>query len=56
MSDILEEMAYQVPNRFKRFDVLLSAYMAIFPVYLGIAIQAIFFSSFFQMAQSGKFG
>ena len=47
MGNILEKMAYQVPGSFKSLYILLSADMAIPPMYLRITIQAVFLGALF---------
>ncbi len=52
MCDVLEEMANKMPYRFFRLDILLSADMAILALQLCIAIEAILFQPFFEVAQA----
>lgn len=51
MRNILEEVRYEVPGRFFGFNIFLAANMAIPAHYLCIAVQTVFFGSFFKMAQ-----
>ena len=55
MCDVVEKMLYQVPHRLLGFQVFLTAEMTI-PAYDGrLAIQAIFFLSFFKVRHRGIF-
>lgn len=51
MRNVLEEVGHQVPGRFFRFNIFLSANMAIPAHYLRIAVQTVCFGSFFKVAQ-----
>lgn len=52
MGNVLKEVSYKMPGRLFCFNILLATDMAVLAVNLCIAVKAIFFFSFFKMAQA----
>jgi len=49
MCDVVKKMRNEVPKSFVWFNVLLSAHFAVASIYLGIAVQTVFFLPFLKV-------